>query len=304
MADDDPSRRDILAGAGALAIVGLEAAFLSACTPGGSARSGRQSGPAAGTHKAVRLLSVPTVGDGGEWSQLLPAFSRQTGIDVKLQVADNDLYDRARRGEADLVYSHYGHRDVSAFVLGGFGEWPRTVLFNVIALLGPPADPAGARGLSDMTEAFRRIAASGSTYEVNGIPELVYMSKIILEAGGIVPGTWYVDDGLRQAQAVERASARGAYTLWGVTPFLTLASQKPLQLAPLVTADPILQRVMVSIVVKPNKVGGVDAHAARSLQDYLLSPAAQAQIRAFRHPQLGIPIFFPAGRDNEAAALP
>ncbi len=84
MADDDPSRRDILAGAGALAIVGLEAAFLSACTPGGSARSGRQSGPAAGTHKAVRLLSVPTVGDGGEWSQLLPAFSRQTGIDVKL----------------------------------------------------------------------------------------------------------------------------------------------------------------------------------------------------------------------------
>ena len=304
MADDDPSRRDILAGAGALAIVGLEAAFLSACTQGASARSGRQSGPAAGTHKAVRLLSVPTVRDGGEWSQLLPAFSRQTGIEVKLQIADNDLYERARRGEADLVYSHYGHRDVSAFVLGGFGEWPRTVLFNVIAMLGPPADPAGVRGLSDMTEAFRRIAASGSTYEVNGIPELVYMSKIILEAGGIVPGTWYVDDGLRQAQAVERASARGAYNLWGVTPFLTLASQKPLQLVPLVTADPILQRVMVSIVVNPNKVRGVDAHAARSLQNYLLSPAAQAQIRAFRHPQLGVPIFFPAGRDNEAVALP
>ena len=304
MADDDPSRRDILAGAGALAIVGLEAALLSACTPGGSERSGGQSGPAAGTHKAVRLLSVPTVRDGGEWSQLLPAFSRQTGIEVKLQIADSDLHDRARRGEADLVYSHYGHRDVSAFVLGGFGEWPRTVLFNVIALLGPPADPAGVRGLGDMTEAFRQIAASGSTYEVNGIPELVYMSKIILEAGGIVPGTWYVDDGLRQAQAVERASARGAYTLWGVTPFLTLASQRPLQLVPLVTADPILQRVMVSIVVNPNKVRGVDAHTARSLQNYLLSPAAQAQIRAFRHPQLSIPIFFPAGRDNEAAALP
>jgi ABC-type tungstate transport system permease subunit len=108
-----------------------------------------------------------------------------------------------------------------------------------------------------------------------------------------------VDDGLRQASAVERASVRGAYTLWGATPFLALASQKRLQLAPLVTADPILQRIMVN----PGKVRGVNTGAARALQDYLLSPAAQAQMRAFRHPQLGIPIFFPAARDNEAAAL-
>jgi tungstate transport system substrate-binding protein len=219
----------------------------------------------------VRLLSVPTVRDGGEWSALLPAFSRQTGIDVKLQIADEDLYDRARRGEGDLVYSHYGHRDVSAFVLSGFGEWPRTVLFNVIALLGPPEDPAGVRGLSDLTEAFRRIAASGSHYEANGIPELVYMSKVVLQSGGLSPGAWYVDDGLREAAAVERASALGAYTMWGVTPFLILASQRSLHLSPLVTADPILQRIMVCIVVNPAKVRGVDPRAARSLQDYLLT---------------------------------
>lgn len=156
-----------------------------------------------------------------------------------------------------------------------------------------------------MTEAFRRIAASGSTFEVNGIPELVYLSKIVLEGGGIASGAWYVDEGLRQGPAVERSSARGAYTLWGVTPFLTLAGQKPLHLTPLVTADPILQRIMVSIVVNPDKVGGANAGHASRLQDYyLLTPATQAQIRAFRHPQLGIPIFFPAVRDNEAAALP
>jgi tungstate transport system substrate-binding protein len=303
-ADGGYSRRDVLAGAGATA-VGVGAMLLAACTPGGSAQPGGQGrSQTAAPRGPVRLLSVPTVRDGGEWSELLPVFSHQTGIEVKLQIADMDLYDRARRGEADLVYSHYGHRDVGAFVLGGYGQWPRTVLFNVIALLGPPTDPAGVRGLSDMTEALRRIAASGSIYEVNGIPELVYLSKIILEAGGVSSGAWYVDEGLRQDAAVERASARGAYTLWGVTPFLTLAGQKPLQLMPLVTADPILQRIMVTIVVNPDKVRGVNSGAARALQDYLLSPAAQAQIRAFRHPQLGIPIFFPAGRDNEAAALP
>jgi tungstate transport system substrate-binding protein len=256
------------------------------------------------TPGVVRLLSVPTVNDGGEWSELLPAFSRQTGIDVKLQIATNDLFDRARRGEADLVYSHYGHTDVSAFVLGGYGQWPRTILSNMIALLGPPTDPAGVRGLTDLAEAFRRIAASGATYEVNGSPGLAYVARIMLAAGALGPGAWYVDDGLREAQAVQRASARGAYTLWGVTPFLELSARTPLNLAPLVTADSILQRLMVSIIVSPDKVRGVNASTARTLQEYLLSPATQARIRSHRHPQLGIPIFFPAGRDNETAALP
>jgi tungstate transport system substrate-binding protein len=291
------SRRDILVGAAGLAATALEPSLLSTSAHAWSGRTATPQG-------VVRLLSVPTVRDGGLWDELLPAFSAQTGVEVSLQIFDSDLYDHARAGEADLVFSHYGHRDVSTFVLDGSGEWPRTVLFNLIALLGPPTDPAGVRGLSDLTEAFRRIAASGSIYEVNGIPELVYMSDIVLEAGGIGKGAWYVDEGLREGPAAEQASARGAYTLWGVTPFLALASQKPLQLAPLVTADPILQRIMVSIVVNPDKVRGVNAGAARALQDYLLSPATQAQIRAYRHPQLGIPIFFPAGRDNESAALP
>jgi tungstate transport system substrate-binding protein len=252
----------------------------------------------------VRLLSVPTVRDGGEWAELLPEFSRQSGIEVKVQVATNDLIARARRGEADLVYSHYGHQDVSTFVLGGYGQWPRTVLFNLLAVLGPPADPAGVRGLGDVVEAFRRIAASGAPYELNGSPDQAYLSRVIMAASGVSKGAWYVDDGLREAAAIERASARGAYVLWGVTPFLQLASQKALQLEPLVISDPILQRIMVSIVVNPDKVRGVNSAAALALQSFLLSPTTQARIRTSRHAKLGIPIFAPAGRDNDPAFLP
>ncbi|MDR0342361.1 MAG: hypothetical protein LBI49_04465 [Nocardiopsaceae bacterium] len=296
------SRRDLLTAAGALAIAGPET-LLAACS-GPAGGSGNHSGPATAARGIVRLLSVPTVADGGEWSELLPEFSRQSGVEVKLQIATNDLYDRARRGEADLVYSHYGHAELSAFVLGGYGQWPRTVLFNMIALLGPPADPAGVKGLGDVVEAFRRIAASGAAYEVNASPDLAYLSRVILDAGGATPGAWYVDDGLREAAAVQRASARGAYVLWGVTPFLQLTGQKPLQLVPLVTADPLLQRIMVSIVVNQGKIHGVNPAAASALQNYLLSPAAQAKILTGRNQQLGVPIFSPAGRDNDPADLP
>ncbi len=297
------SRRDMLRSAGALATMGVGVQLIAACTPGSSTTSRDQNHASAGSQGVVRLLSVPTVNDGGEWAALLPAFTRKTGIEVKLQIATNDLYQRARKGEADLVYSHYGHSDVGAFILDGYGHWPRTVLFNTIALLGPPGDPAKVSRLADLGEAFRRIAATHATFEVNGIPELVYLSQIVIQASGIAQGAWYVDGGLREGPAVERASARGAYTLWGVTPFLMLAGQKPLQLVPLVTADPILQRIMVSIVINPNKVRGANSRDAEALQDYLLTSATQAEIRSFRDPKLGLPIFLPAGRNNEAAAL-
>lgn len=298
------TRRDVLRAAGGLAGAGLGAVLLSACDSGSSRPAAAGGGAADGTAgRELRLLSVPTPSDGGEWSELLPAFSRESGIDVKLRTATANLYDLARRGEGDLVYSHYGHAGLSAFVLEGYGLWPRTVMFNLIALLGPPSDPAAVRGLGDLGEALGRIASSGASFEVNGIPELVYLSEIVLDAGGISRGAWYVDEGLSQAPAVERASARGAYVLWGITPFLALTSQKALQLAPLITADPILQRIMVTVIVNHNKVSGVNVGGASALQDYLLSPATQAQIRAFRNPKLNIPIFFPAGRDNEASAL-
>jgi ABC-type tungstate transport system permease subunit len=99
------------------------------------------------------------------------------------------------------------------------------------------------------------------------------------------------------------ASSRGAYTIWGVTRFLDIAATKHLKLEPLVTDDPILQRIMVTIVVNPSKVSGVSLIAPNGFQRFLLSPATQSRIRAFHNKALGRPVFFAAGRNNEAALL-
>ncbi|MHB1711397.1 MAG: hypothetical protein ACYCV7_08345 [Acidimicrobiales bacterium] len=130
------TRRDVLRGAGGLAGAGLGAVLLSACDSGSSRPAAAGGGvDAAAAGRELRLLSVPTPSDGGEWSQLLPPFSRQSGIHVKLRTATANLYDLARRGDGDLVYSHYGHAGLSAFVLDGYGLWPRTVMFNLMALV-------------------------------------------------------------------------------------------------------------------------------------------------------------------------
>jgi tungstate transport system substrate-binding protein len=292
------SRRQILRVTGPVAGTALAAGVLPGCSPARpAAGSGGTRPRAPGT---LRLSSVVTVRDGGLWNDLLPAFSRQTGVRVDL-AARHDVFGPAREGGADIVYSHYGHQDLHSFVTDGYGLWPRTVLFNLVCLLGPPHDPAGVRGLGDLGQAFARIARAGASFEVNNIPELVYLAEVVLQAAGVSPGTWYASHRLSGADAVTRASDRGAYTLWGVTPFLDIAQH--LHLEPLVTDDPILQRIMVTVVVNPGKVPGVNTSAANAFQSYLLSSATQARIRAFRNQALGRPIFFPAGRDNEDALL-
>ena len=89
--------------------------------------------------------------------------------------------------------------------------------------------------------------------------------------------------------------------LWGLCPFLRLKRQAPVALEPLVTDDPILQRVMVSTVVNPKKTAGVNLEGAKAFQNYLIAPATQARIRAFRYSDFERQAWWPAGRHNNAS---
>ncbi|GAC1322742.1 MAG: substrate-binding domain-containing protein [Mycobacteriales bacterium] len=252
----------------------------------------------------MRLSTVVTVRDGGLYDVLLPDFQAQSGYTVRVLAAE-DVYEPARSGQADIVLSHYGHKDLDTFVQGGFGAWPRTILFNQVCLIGPVADPAGVGGLADLVVAFQRIAAVKAPFIVNNSEGLQYLSQTIAIDAGLAPtGGLFVNERLKEGAAMQAAAARGGYTVWGLTPFLRYLKDSPLPLRPLVLADPILQRIMVTTVVNPAKVKGVNAPGAAALQDYLLAPATQAKIRAFRLPGIDQPVFWPAGRNNASAVLP
>jgi hypothetical protein len=101
-----------------------------------------------------------------------------------------------------------------------------------------------------------------------------------------------------------RASELGAYALWGLTPFLRLRKARSLRLEPLVLADPLLQRMLVSIVVKPGGPRDVNTGGAYALQSHLLAPAVQAQIRTIRYPGADAVTWVPGGRHNRTEVLP
>jgi tungstate transport system substrate-binding protein len=247
---------------------------------------------------------VPTAVEGNLLPTLIAEFETHAPYKVKLS-SDDDVYGLAKSGFADLAISHYGHKDAEAFVMDGFGEWPRTLFSNQMALLGPRSDPAKVRELQDAGEAFKRIAATRSLFVVNHIDGVRYLTEVLWNAAGRPDRSgWLLDEGRRKDDAIRYAAERGAYSLWGLTPFLRLQREARLDLEPLVVGDPLLQRMLVSIVVKPSKAPNVNAAGATALQTFLLSPSTQARIREVRYPGAEGVQWVPGARHNRTAILP
>jgi tungstate transport system substrate-binding protein len=288
------SRRDLLR----VSSAGLALATgCSKTTPPAGAPSGDSA-------NVVRVVSVPTAVEGNLLPTLASEFDAQSTFKVRLTSTD-DVYGVARRGDADLAVSHYGHRNAEAFVMEGWGEWPRTLFSNQMALLGPPSDPAKVRDLQNAGEAFKRIASSKAPFVVNHIDGVRYLTEVLWNSAGRPDRAgWLLDDGRAKDDAIRYASERGAYSLWGLTPFLRLQREGRLNLEPLVVADPLLQRMLVSIVVKEAKSPGVNTAGATAFQRFLLSPATQARIREVRYPGADSVQWVPGGRHNRTAILP
>jgi tungstate transport system substrate-binding protein len=245
----------------------------------------------------VRVASVPTAVEGGVLPQLVADFAGKVEIQAR-----PDVYETARAGNVDLVLSHYGHHDTEAFVLAGHGEWPRTVFSNQMALVGPPSDPAKVRGLTDAAEAFRRIADGKHPFVLNDLDGVRYLVEILWHAiGRPARDGWLLDDKHQRVDAMRVASERRGYTLWGFTPFLRTHKVETLELEPLVLADPLLQRLLVTVVVT---LPGRNVDGARALQAHLLEPRNQARIRATAYPADTHVTWVPAGRHNRTSALP
>jgi hypothetical protein len=92
--------------------------------------------------------------------------------------------------------------------------------------------------------------------------------------------------------------------LWGLTPFLRVRKREKLALDAFALGDPLFQRLLVSIVVKP-KIDGVNVDGAMAFQTFLLQPSTQAMMRSIDYdPDEKIARWVPAGRHNRTAILP
>src|SRR4051794_24113552 len=128
-----------------LPAVFLAAVLLLVGCGGTAAPAQPAAGPAA--EKSLILATTTSTQDSGLLDELLPAFSRDSGWQVKtLAVGSGQAIELGRRGEADVLLVHSPAAE-QAFVAEGTAGQRRRGGHNHLVNLGPaPGPPPGGGG--------------------------------------------------------------------------------------------------------------------------------------------------------------
>ncbi len=246
----------------------------------------------------VRLATTTSTANSGLLEWLLPPFEEATGFEVDVMpVGTGQALALGQNGDADIVLVHARSRE-DRFVADGFGIDRRDVMWNDFVILGPPDDPAGVGGMAHAGAALRRIAERGASFVSRGDDSGTHTreQQLWTDGGGrpeFAPGG-FIDAGQGMGNCLNIADQRLAYVLSDRGTFLAYRGR--LDLVVQVEGDPALTNPYGAILVNPARHQGLNVDGARSLLDYLTSPAGQARIAAFR---VGEDVLFHPGSGEE-----
>ena len=241
---------------------------------------------ASAAEQSITLATTTSVEATGLLASILPQFTAKTNITVKvLAQPTGRALDIARRGDADavLVSDSAAERE---FIDEGYGTTRRQVAWNDFVMVGPSNDPAKIIGGKDSAAAMRAIAAARAAFVTRGDLSDVNIAELRLWrlAGrtpeALTPEKWYRNIGGDMAQALNAASATGAYTLSDRATWLAFADKGPLVIA--IEGDPHLLNRYDVIELNPKKHGKPRLAEAKIFADWLVSPEGQQAIDAYR----------------------
>lgn len=243
--------------------------------------------------RSIVVASTTSTEQSGLFPHLLPAFTKATGIVAKVvAVGTGQALDIGRRGDADVVFVHDQAAE-EKFVAEGFGLKRMPVMYNDFVIVGPANDPAGVKG-KDVSEALRRLMAGKESFVSRGdrsgthAAELRYWKAIGVDAPAArVAG--YKACGCGMGPALNIASSTDAYALTDRGTWLSFKNRG--KLVVLVEGDTRLFNQYGVIVVNPARHPHVKHELAQAFADWLVSPAGQASIAAYRIN--GEQLFFP-----------
>ena len=250
--------------------------------------------PALAQERSITVASTTSTEQSGLFGHILPIFTRETGITVRVvALGTGQALDVGRRGDADVVFVHDRAAE-ERFVADGFGGPRRHVMFNDFVITGPAADPARIAGLRDTAEALRRIAAARAPFISRGDRSGTHAAELRLwQLAGVDPATgrgqWYREIGQGMGPALNTAAAQGAYILADRGTWLSFRNRQDQRI--LIEGDARLFNQYGVMPVNAQRHPHVKAADAQRFIDWLLSSAGQAAIASYRIN--GEQLFFP-----------
>jgi tungstate transport system substrate-binding protein len=259
--------------------------------------------PALAQERSITVASTTSTEQSGLFGHILPIFTRETGIGVRVvALGTGQALDVGRRGDADVVFVHDRAAE-ERFVAEGFGGPRRHVMFNDFVITGPASDPARIAGLGDTAEALRRIAAARAPFISRGDRSGTHAAELRLwQLAGVDPasgrGQWYREVGQGMGPALNTAAAQGAYILADRGTWLSFRNRQDQRI--LIEGDTRLFNQYGIMLVNAQRHPHVKAADGQRFIDWLLSSAGQAAIASYRIN--GEQLFFPNADKPEPAS--
>lgn len=254
------------------------------------------SAPPAPAQDFITVASTTSTEQSGLFKHLLPEAKKATGLDVRVvAVGTGQALDMARRGDADVVFVHDQVAE-EKFLAEGFGVKRFPVMYNDFVIVGPKSDPAGAKG-KDVVAGLKKIAAAQAPFASRAdksgthAAELRYWKAAGIDLPGApnANGAWYRETGSGMGPTLNTASGMNAYALTDRGTWLSFKNRGDLVI--LVEGDTKLFNQYGVMLVNPAKHPQVKKDAGQKFIDWLISPAGQASIAAYKID--GEQLFFP-----------
>jgi len=233
--------------------------------------------------ETIILASTTSVDNSGLLGKILPVFTKETGIEIKvLALGTGQAIDTARRGDADLLLVHDPDAE-DQFAKEGHVATRRQIAWNDFVIVGDASDPAGIKKEKDVLAAlhdiWNRQAPMVTRGDKSGTDAL---EKRLWKAAGLdiaKAGAWYKDIGGGMGQALNIAAAMGAYTLSDRGTWLSFGNRSKL---PIVFAgDPRLLNIYDVIELAPPLHPSARLGPAKTLAGWLVSAEGQREIGSY-----------------------
>ena len=276
------------------------------------------TGPGYSTENLIKMSTTTSTENSGLLEVLLPEFTKETGIGVKVFAKGTGAALRdGMDGNVDVVFVHAKARE-ETFIAEGYGAYRLGVMHNDFVIVGPAGDPGQIAGAQDAAGAFRKIAEAKTTFISRGDDSGTHIKEQALwKASGealktedseiikkgkkhtlsfVYPvrmGKRYISIGQGMGKALTFAEEKQAYTLSDRGTFLKYkyGRKHGLDLEILCQGDPVLFNPYGVIPVSPKKHPHVKYHLADQFARWLVSPRAQTLIGEYKI--AGRQAFFP-----------
>lgn len=233
----------------------------------------------------IRMASTTSTQNSGLFDYLLPVFEKKTGIKIDVvAVGTGAAIEIGKRGDADVVFVHAKEQELKA-VEEGFFVNRHDVMYNDFVVIGPTNDPAKIKGIKSATDAFKKIAESGSSFVSRGDKSGTNTKELSLwKKTGIEPAgqKWYLEVGQGMEKTQRIADEKRAYTLTDRGTWLATRDKDKLDMVIVLEGDPTLFNQYGVMAVNPEKIKTVKFKEAMDFVNWIISKEGQDIVAAYK----------------------